>query len=111
MAYQNAQQAVLDAQLSQVYYRSLGLVSIHQSVSDSAEAAQYLSANGRGGTIQTVVPGRVYLWLGVAVAPDLPGSQTMGVLMFGSGTAQLNTVLLRVAFWAPRLWGRLVGAV
>ncbi len=105
--YESPAQEVLDRVTWQAWYRTLGAVGIHVGVGASYDAAVWLAANGRGGTVAWVVPGRMFLWSGLSVAPGIPGSQTMNVLCTGSGLAQLNTGVLRIGFWAQRFYARL----
>jgi putative lipase involved disintegration of autophagic bodies len=107
--YQDANQEIVDSVIWQVYYRTVGAVGIHIGVKDSYPAAQWLAANGRGGTVSWLVPGRLFVWLGINVTPGEPNSPQMGALFAGSGLANLDTGIIRVGFWAPILWRRLVG--
>ena len=103
-------QQITDSVLWQVYYRTVGAVGIHIGVSDAYGAAQWLAVNGRGGSVSWVIPGRLFVWLGIAVTPGEPNSPTMGALFAGSGLANLDTGIIRVAFWAPIIWQRIVSA-
>ena len=108
--YENADQLVTDSVLWQVYYRTVGAVGTHIGIRNSYAAAQWLAVNGRGGSVSWVVPGRLFVWLGISVAPGEPNSPTMGALFAGSGLANLDTGIIRVAFWAPIIWQRIVNA-
>lgn len=108
--YENADQQVTDSVLWQVYYRTVGAVGIHIGVKNAYAAAQWLAANGRGGSVSWVIPGRLFVWLGISVAPGEAGSPVMGALFAGSALANLDTGIIRVAFWAPILWQRVAGA-
>jgi hypothetical protein len=97
--YEDAAQALLDNVLFQVSYRQLGMVALHRGIDTVVAAAQWLAANGRGGTVSWQIPGRLALWSGIAVTPGVPGSPVIDVWMFGAALTQWNTVLVRRGFW------------
>lgn len=105
--YASPAQALVDAVMFQSFYRTFGAVAIHVGVGASYDAAVWLSQNGRGGTVSWVIPGRLFLWSGLSVAPGIPNAQTMNVIGIGSGFGQLNTGFERVGYWAMRLYARL----
>ena len=97
--YQDADQAVVDQLLLQAYYRQLGLVALHTGINRVHDAAVWLSQNGRDGSVKWLVPGRVLLWTGVTVAPNVSGSPTMDVYIFGAALTQWNSVMVRRGWW------------
>jgi hypothetical protein len=101
--YENADQAVLDNVCFQVWYRQLGTVSIHFGIARTVTAAQWLAANGRGGSISWTIPGRLALWSGVIVAPGVPGSPTTDIWIGGGAILQRNTVLVKKGWWELNL--------
>lgn len=97
--YTDAAQGVLDGVLFQTWYRQLGTVAVHIGIAKVHTAAVWLSQNGRGGTVEWTVPGRVIAWSGIMVAPGLAGSPTMDVYLFGAYLTQWNSVVLRKNWW------------
>lgn len=100
--YQNWQQEIIDASLWQVWYRTFGIVGTHMGVADAHAAAVWLSANGRGGRVSWVVPGRAFRWTGIQVIPGEPDSPTMNAVFAGSALAQLSTAISRYGYWVQR---------
>jgi|GEM_PF-1508293 hypothetical protein len=109
--YQNADQAVVDTQADQIFYRQLGTVSVHVGINRVIAAAKWLAANGRGGTITWKVPGRVAFWEGVYVAPGLQGSPVMNIWLVGGALLQRNTVIIRQGWWTFALGPSLSGPI
>ena len=97
--YPDAPEGVLDGVLFQTWYRQLGTVAVHIGIVRIHEAAQWLAANGRGGTVSWAVPGRVVSWTGLSVAPGVPDSPKMDVWLFGAALTQWNSVVLRKNWW------------
>lgn len=97
--YANPAEAVLDQVLLQTFYRQLSTVAIHFGISTTHDAAVWLSHNGRGGIVEWKIPGRVFLWSGLTVAPGVPGSPTIDVWVFGAALTGWNSVLVRRGFW------------
>jgi hypothetical protein len=102
--YPDAAAGVVDGVLFQTWYRQLGMVSINIGTLRAYAAAQWLAANGRGGTVSWVLPGRIFQWNVLVVAPGIPGSETMDVWFYGSKALQQNTVLTRKGFWSLNLF-------
>ena len=108
--YQTPAEAVVDNVLFQVFYRQLGVVSVNFGTGDVYQAAQYLAAHGRGGSVSWVETGRLAQWDGLYVTPGVSGSPAIDVWMFGSKGLQHNTVLLRKGFWSFDLFPRVTAA-
>jgi hypothetical protein len=96
--YPDAAAAVIDQVLLQVFYRQLSTVAVHFGINASHDAAVWLSQNGRGGSVDWKIPGRVFLWTDLIVAPGVPGSPTVDVWVLGGGL-NYNSVFLRRGFW------------
>lgn len=84
---------ILQAVLFQVYYRQLGMVSIHIPIKDMIEAANRLKPQ-RGGTIQEIRKNMVYRWVDVEAFPN--SNARMTVWMIGGSR---NTAFIRVGWW------------
>jgi hypothetical protein len=97
--YTDPAQAVLDQVLLQTFYRQLSTVAIHFGISTTYAAAEWLSQNGRGGSISWAIPGRVFIWSNLIVTPGVPDSPTIDVWVFGAALTNWNSVLVRRGFW------------
>lgn len=86
---------VVSRLLWQCYYRVLGLISFHGSISEAYEAAKWLSESllGPGGNVYWIVENRVFRWDNVEISPDI----FMNVWFFGTPR---NTMMLRRGWWA-----------
>lgn len=87
----------------QLYYRQLGIVSMHGPVDEVVAAAAWLARNRKGGNVFWTTPGAVARWEGAEVYPGI----FINEWLYGGPR---NTVLTRVGFWklyvtrgAPRL--------
>lgn len=98
--YPDAATALLDNALFQTAYRQLGMVALHRGINEMVTAAEWLAANGRGGTVAWKVPGRVALWSGLTVTPGVSGPFVIGIWLFGAALTQWNTVAVRQGFWS-----------
>lgn len=90
---------IVGAVLFQVYYRQLGVVSIHIGIKDVMESVKRLQSE-RGGEIVEVLRDRVFQWRDVEAFPGT--NARVNVWIFGSDIRQKNTLFLRVGFW--KLW-------
>lgn len=108
--YPNPAAGVLDGVLFQVYYRQMGIVAVNFGNDEVLAAAQWLSQNGRGGTVSRVGKGRLLQWNGVVVAPGVAGSPLMDIWLVGGKYAQRNTVLVRKGFWSFYLFPTVTAA-
>lgn len=97
--YPDPTAAVIDQILLQTWYRQLGMVAVHYGIAKAHAAAEWLAANGRGGSVRWLVPGRVALWSGIQVTPGVAGSPLMNVYLLGAALTQWNTVVVRQGFW------------
>ncbi|MCJ7816750.1 MAG: hypothetical protein MUP55_02730 [Candidatus Aenigmarchaeota archaeon] len=86
---------IVDSLILQVYYRTLGTVSIHTGISNIYKACEYLAATKRKGTLYWVVEHRIANWENLEVSPGI----TMTIRIFGSELRGKNTVLLRKGFF------------
>ncbi|MEM3656760.1 MAG: hypothetical protein QXP58_09650 [Thermoprotei archaeon] len=93
-----AQEALIAQAIFQMYYRVLGMVSLHFGITETYNAMNALTSI-YGGTLSYVVPGRVIAWNNLFVAPEYADSPTMSIWAFGSSIRQLNTVFVRKGFW------------
>ena len=98
--YPDAVTATVDQLIQQVWYRQLGIVAVHYGIGDAYNAILWLSENGRHGSVKWVIPGRTIMWENVQVAPDLSGSPTIDIWLFGAALTQWNTVMVLKGFWA-----------
>jgi len=108
--YPDAVTGVVDGVLFQVFYRQMGIVAVNFGTGDVYAAAEWLSQNGRGGTVSWLSAGRVVQWNGMAVAPGIDGSPTMDIWLVGGAVTQRNTVLIRKGFWSFYLFPRVTAA-
>lgn len=90
---------ILSSALFQVFYRQLGMISLHIGVKAMVESARRLQPE-RGGEIDEILPERVYQWRGVEVFPGT--GMRMNVWLVGSAMRQKNCLLMRVGWWT--LW-------
>lgn len=102
--YPDAATGVLDGVIFQTFYRQLGIVSINFTPREVYAAAQWLAANGRGGTVSVVGRGRLFQWDGLAVAPEVPGSPTIDVWLAAWTPLANNVALIRKGFWSLDLF-------
>ena len=101
--YTDAWQYIVDRALWQVYYRLLGVVPVLAGFDTVVKACEWLAANERGGTVSLVkaAPNRIAQWDDIAIAPDLPDSQTFSIWIIGlfENAPQKRSLLLRKGFW------------
>jgi hypothetical protein len=94
---------VVDDLQRQIYYRQLGMVSMHGPVTEVVPAAAYLAKNRRGGTVTWITPGWTARWENVEVYPGI----TMNEWLYGGPR---NTVLMRVGFYKLYMAESLLGS-
>jgi hypothetical protein len=90
---------LVDSILFQVYYRTLGMVSLHGPVEEIYEACEILQKGKRGGNLYWVITDRIANWEDVKVADEI----TMTVRIFGSAIRGKNTVFMRKGFFTSYL--------
>lgn len=83
----------------QVFYRVLGMVSIHAPIDEIYETCQSLTET-MGGSVYWIVPGSVFRWDGVHV--DHTVKQNIWIL--GSKLRRKNTAFVRVGWWTLTLF-------
>jgi len=83
----------------QVYYRVMGVVSIHAPIDEVYTVCQVLTEK-MGGSVYWVVPKSVFRWDGVQVDHGV----TQNIWVFGSVVRRRNVVFLRVGWWTLTLF-------
>jgi len=88
--------------LMTVYYRQLGMISIHAGTRNMFQVCKWMSENTPyGGTLYWVVPDWLFFWDRVRVHEK--STVRFNVRFFGSGRRQMNTVVFRRGWWAMYL--------
>jgi len=83
----------------QVYYRVLGMVSIHVPIDEAFTVCQGLTEK-RGGSVYWVVPKSVFRWDGVQVDHGVKEN----IWVIGSTIRRRNTAFIRVGWWTLTLF-------
>jgi hypothetical protein len=86
----------LDNLVFQCWYRVLSFVSIHAPIQEVYQAAQYIAANIRGGTLYWVVKDYVARWENLDINPPYGIYITIWLSGLSNGK---NTILCRVGWW------------
>ncbi len=91
---------LVDRLTFQVFYRTLGIVSIHAPFREVVPAVLTLSQGRRGGEVRSVIPGRLAIWLDLNVNPEVPGGVLMSLWILRSAIGDKNVAFIRTGFWA-----------
>jgi hypothetical protein len=89
---------IIERVLFQVFYRNLGMVSLHVPMKVAVQSINYLVKTKGYGNWKWLLTNRVLVWENVPINNVMK----IHVYVFGSSLRQKNTVLVRQGFW--RLW-------
>jgi len=83
----------------QVYYRVMGMVSVHAPIDEVYKVCQGLIEK-KGGTVYWVIPKSVFRWDGVQVDHGV----TENIWIVGSAMRRRNSAFIRVGWWTLTLF-------
>jgi hypothetical protein len=85
---------IIERIVFQVFYRQLGIVSVHCGISVAAQAIDMLCKKGYG-SWKWLLQDRVLVWWDIPVN----GAAKVHAYVFGGKIRDQNTVLVRQGFW------------
>jgi|GEM_PF-5558216 len=89
---------IIERILFQVFYRNLGMVSLHVPIKVAVQSIDYLVRTKGYGDWKWLLTNRALVWENVPIDSVMK----IHIYVFGSKLRQQNTVLVRQGFW--RLW-------
>jgi len=89
---------IIERVLFQVFYRNLGMVSLHVPIAVASQSIDYLCKEKDYGDWKWLLTNRVLVWENVPINHVMK----IHVYVFGSKLREKNTVLVRQGFW--RMW-------